>query len=131
MKDRVHFSGEQPSFWKNIERNAASRHDFVLEEKAKLLKACSDIAILTEMAKRSAVSARDITVLFRDNCGIQVSPGSVYNVLYRLERRGYSRLLPNRRKQLYVLTDSGKKALENLQQRLGDIQSFIVCLINR
>jgi DNA-binding PadR family transcriptional regulator len=131
MKNRVHLSGEQHSFWENREKNIVSNHDFVSEEKARLLKACLDIAILTEMAKRSVVSASDIIVLIKKNCGIQISPGTVYPVLYRLERRGYSRLLPDRRKMFYILTDSGKKALEDLQQRFEDMQSFIICLVNR
>lgn len=51
----VHLSGEHTSFLENMEKTKAIGHEFLLEEKAKLLKACSDIAILTEMTRREAV----------------------------------------------------------------------------
>ena len=131
MIDRTRLSGEQTSFLEKIAKNAVMSHDFVLEEKARLLKACLDIAILTEMANRSAVSASDIIVLFKKNYGVQISPGTVYPIFYKLERRGFIRLLPDRRKKFYVLSDSGRKALESLQHRLEEVQSFLVCLVNR
>ena len=131
MIDRIHLSGEQTSFFENVKKKAVVSDEFVLEEKAKLLKACSDIAILTEMTKRNAVSAPDIIDFFRKNYDIRLSPGTIYPILCRMERRGYIRLLPNRRKKFYVLTDSGRKALQNLQERLEEIQSFIICLVNK
>jgi len=131
MIDRIHLSGEQPSFLEKIDKNAVLGHDFVLEEKAKLLKACLDIAILEEMTKRNAVSAPDIIVFFEKNYDIRLSPGTVYPILCRMERRGYIRVLPNRKKRFYVLADSGRKALESLQQHLDDVQSFITGLLNK
>jgi DNA-binding PadR family transcriptional regulator len=131
MIDRIHLSGERPSFLEKIDKNAVPGYEFVLEEKAKLLKACLDIAILEEMTKRNAVSAPDIIVFFEKNYDIRLSPGTVYPVLCRMERRGYIRVLPNRKKRFYVLADSGREALESLQQRLDDVQSFIIGLLNK
>jgi hypothetical protein len=42
MMDGVHLSGEHTSFLEHIQKTETICHEFVLEEKAKLLKACSD-----------------------------------------------------------------------------------------
>ncbi len=131
MKDGTYLGGKQSGFFDSTDKNSFVDYEFVLEEKTKLLKACSDIAILAEIAKRSALSALDIIVLFKKNYDTQMSPGMVYSILRRLEQSGYIRLLPYRRKRFYVLADSGRKALESLQQRFEDIQNFIVCSLCR
>jgi DNA-binding PadR family transcriptional regulator len=131
MKDGTYPSGKQPGLFSGTDKNSFVDYEFVMEEKTKLLKAFSDIAILTEIAKRSALSALDIIVFFKENYDAQISPGMVYSILRRLERSGYIRVLPYRRKRFYVLADSGRKALESLQQRFEDIQSFIVCSLSK
>jgi DNA-binding PadR family transcriptional regulator len=65
------------------------------------------------------------------NCGVRISPGMLYPILYRLETRGYIRELPRRRKKLFVLTDLGRKALEDVEHPLEEIQIFIICLLNQ
>jgi DNA-binding PadR family transcriptional regulator len=58
----------------------------VLYEKGKLLKACADIAILSELIKRSRLSGADIVHLFRSKYGVQMSPGTIYSILQRMEK---------------------------------------------
>jgi DNA-binding PadR family transcriptional regulator len=83
------------------------------------------------MTIREAVSATDVIILFEKNYDVRLSPGTLYPILYRLERRGYIKELPKRRKKFYVLTDSGRKVLEDIEQRLKEIQIFITCLLNK
>jgi DNA-binding PadR family transcriptional regulator len=131
MINRNHLNGEQTIFLKNIKKNAYIDNKFVLEEKEKLLKACADIAILTEMTERKAMSATDIILFFEKNYEVSLSPGTVYPILYRLEGKGYIRLLLNRKKKTYVLAESSRKAMKDLQQRIVEIQSFIIFLIHK
>ena len=131
MSSRLRLSGEQPSFLGNLENNAFLGYGFVLEEKKKLLKACLDVAILAEMAQRNAMSAPDIIAFFDKNYSIRMNPGTLYPILCRMESGGYLRVLPNRKKRFFVLTRSGRKALENLQQCMDDVQSFMISLVNR
>jgi|GEM_PF-3026710 DNA-binding PadR family transcriptional regulator len=74
----------------SIEKNVVVIKDFVLEEKGKLLKACSDMVILTEISKRRRLSALDIIALFKEKYGTQISPGTVYPILCRMERKRYA-----------------------------------------
>jgi DNA-binding PadR family transcriptional regulator len=129
MVDGIHFVGEPTIFLENIKKNDDNDHEFFLEEKSKLLKACAEIAILTEMTKKDAMSASDIIVFFEKNCDTSLSPGTIYPILYRLERKGYIRLLPNRKKKFYFCSESGRKAMEDLQRRIVDLQSFIIFLL--
>ena len=130
MDDRIHLSGEQTSFLENTE-NSVFDNKFVLEEKRKLLKAFSDIAILDELTKGEPLSASDIIVFFHKNYDIRMSPGTLYPILYKLERRGYIKVIPDKKTRLYVLADSGRIALDSLQARLEEIQSFIISLLNK
>jgi DNA-binding PadR family transcriptional regulator len=130
MDDRIHLSGEQTSFLENIE-NSVFDNKFVLEEKRKLLKAFSDIAILDELTKRRALNASDIIVFFHKNYDIRMSPGTLYSILYKLERRGSIKVISDKKTRLYVLADSGRTALNSLQTRLEEIQIFIISLLNK
>jgi hypothetical protein len=56
---------------------------------------------------------------------IQLSAGTVYPVLYALERDGNIRRLPNRRKKLYVLTSKGKETINSLQENVGNLSNLI------
>jgi DNA-binding PadR family transcriptional regulator len=131
MDDRIHLSGEQTSFLENTENNSVFDNKFVLDEKRKLLKAFSDIAILEELTKGEPLSASDIIVFFHKNYDIRMSPGTLYPILYRLERRGYIKVMADKKTRLYVLADSGRTALDCLQTRLEEIQSFIICLLHK
>ncbi len=105
--------------------------DFIVEEKEKLLKACSEVVILTEISKRGRLSAPDIIALFREKYDTQISPGTVYPILYRMERRRYIRLLSRRRKNLYILSNSGQKVLNELQLSFTEIQNFVSSLFDK
>jgi DNA-binding PadR family transcriptional regulator len=60
-----------------------------------------------------------------------MSPGTLYPILYKLERRGYIKVIPDKKTRLYVLADSGRTALNSLQTRLEEIQIFIISLLNK
>jgi DNA-binding PadR family transcriptional regulator len=130
MKDEVYLVGKQHGLFENTTENSFIDYEFVSEEKAKLLKACADIAILTEIAKKNALSVLDIIVLFKKDYDDQIRPSMVCSILHRLEQRGYIKLLLQGRKRFYVLTESGRTALESLHQRFEDIQSFIICSLS-
>jgi hypothetical protein len=54
---------------KNTDQNS---NNFVAEEKGKLLKACADIAILSELNKRAGISGSDVIFLFKDKYGVRI-----------------------------------------------------------
>ena len=49
----------------------------------------------------------------------QLSPGTLYPVLLKLEKAGKIRQFPNRKTNTYVLTEEGKSVLDEFQNQLG------------
>jgi DNA-binding PadR family transcriptional regulator len=76
------------------------------------------MAIMAKLSERKVLSATGIISVFKKRHNIRLSAGTVYPVLYALERNGNIRRLPNRRKKFYVLTSKGKEAMENFERIL-------------
>lgn len=102
---------------------------FLLEKKHKLLRSFLDVAIMAEMSQRAAINVTSVMTLFETKFDIQISPGTVYPVFKKLEKKGYVKKLPNEVKTLYVLTDLGKNVLISLQQNLLEVQNFVSMLL--
>src|SRR3990170_4514872 len=67
-----------------------------------------DILILTEM-KNSSLSGYDVIGLVHQRFGILMSSGTVYSLLYSLERDGWIRGFRKHRKRAYDLTEKGEQ----------------------
>jgi DNA-binding PadR family transcriptional regulator len=97
----------------------------VLEVRKRVLKACLAVAIMAQLSERNVLSATNIISLFKKRHKIQLSPGTLYPVLYALERDGKIRRLPNRRKRLYGLTSKGKETIRNIRGNVGELHKMI------
>ena len=62
---------------------------------------------------------------------VQISPGTIYSLLYKMEKKGNIKQLPHKTKKLYTVTDSGKKILEDFQREKNKVRYFITDLINK
>jgi DNA-binding PadR family transcriptional regulator len=95
----------------------------------RILKAFMDMAILAKMIEGNPVSGYDITAFFHRKFGTLVSSGTVYSVLYSMERDGLVEGVWNQRKRVYRLTEKGEKTIKNVLGSVGEIQSFIKILL--
>ena len=86
---------------------------------------------MVEMSKRAVITAPCIIAFFHKTYDIQISPGTVYPILYAMERNERIRRLPNRPKKSYVLTESGRNEIVTFQNDRKEILYFIVDLIHR
>jgi DNA-binding PadR family transcriptional regulator len=102
---------------------------FTQRVRKRVLIACLDAAIMEQLSERRVLSATNIIAIFKKRFNIQLSPGTVYPVLYALEREGKIKRLPNRTKKLYVITNKGEISIKNLQANAGDIHMMIDGLI--
>jgi DNA-binding PadR family transcriptional regulator len=93
------------------------------------LKAFMDLAILAKMMERNPVSGYDITAFFHRKFSILLSSGTVYSVLYSMERDGLVEGMCTRRKRVYRLTEKGEKTIKSVLGSVGEIQSFIKILL--
>ena len=90
-----------------------------------------DIFILAEM-KKSSLSGYDAIGLIHRRFDLLVSSGTVYSLLYSLERDGWIRGVWNERKRVYELTEKGKRDMKVIAKVNEEVQNFLrsISLLN-
>ena len=83
-----------------------------------------DIYILEEMKKRS-LSGYDIIVLMQKRFGLLVSSGTVYSLLYSMERDGWIKGVWNERKRVYELTEKAQQEARIIAKVNDGVQNFL------
>ena len=90
----------------------------------RVIKNFMDILILTELKKQS-LSGYDIIGLIHKRFDVVVSSGTIYSLLYSLEREGLIKGVKNQRTRVYELTENGSGQIEVITKADGEIQNFL------
>jgi DNA-binding PadR family transcriptional regulator len=90
------------------------------------IKSFLDIFILGKL-KENQLSGYDIIGLVHKRFDVLVSSGTIYALLYSMERDGLIQGIHEQKKRVYVLTEKGKKTTQVLKQANSEIQN---CLQN-
>ena len=93
------------------------------------IKTFMDILILAELQNKP-LSGYDIIGLVHKRFNVLVSSGTVYSLLYSLEREGLVAADLDSRKRIYNLTDNGKQTLETVGRANGEINGLVQTLIS-
>ncbi|MCK4885668.1 PadR family transcriptional regulator [Candidatus Bathyarchaeota archaeon] len=93
------------------------------------IKTFMDMLILGELQDKS-LSGYDIIGLVHKRFNVLVSSGTVYSLLYSLERKGLVTADMENRKRVYTLTDKGEQTLETVGQANGEIRGLVQNLIS-
>jgi len=90
-----------------------------------------DILVLTEI-KNYPLSGYDVIGLVHRKFNVLVSSGTVYSLLYSLERDGLIKGVWNRRKRVYELTEKGERNIKLITKANDEIQNFLksITLLN-
>jgi len=83
-----------------------------------------DIFILTEM-KKGSLSGYDVIGLVQKRFGLLVSSGTVYSLMYSLERVGMIKGVWNSRKRVYELTEKGERDIKVIAKANEEVQKFL------
>jgi DNA-binding PadR family transcriptional regulator len=83
-----------------------------------------DILILTEM-KKGALSGYDVIGLIHNRFGVLMSSGTIYSLLYSLERNGLIKGVWNQRKRVYELTEEGEQNIKVITKANQEVQDFL------
>lgn len=94
----------------------------------RLLKNFMDILILAEL-KNNDLSGYDILQHVHYEFGFLISSGTIYSLLYSMERDGLIEGKWNSRKRVYTLTDKGKETIKVIQNSNRHIQNFMAKLL--
>ena len=94
-----------------------------LEKRA--LRNFTDILILAEMKKEGSLSGYDVIGLLHKKFGVVMSSGTVYSLLYSLERDGLIKGAWNNRKRVYELSEKGEQNIKVITNANDAIQNFL------
>jgi len=90
----------------------------------RIIKGFLDVVVLAELRK-GVMSGYDIIGFIHNKFRLLVSSGTVYSLLYSLEREGLIEGRWNHRKRVYKLTDKGEKAMKTIMSADNDVQYLV------
>jgi DNA-binding PadR family transcriptional regulator len=93
------------------------------------IKTFMDMLILGELQEKP-LSGYDIISLIHKRFNVLVSSGTVYSLLYSLERKGLVTADMDQRKRVYTLTTKGEQTLETVERANGEINGLVQNLIS-
>lgn len=97
----------------------------------RLVKSFMDIIVLRELGKGDPLCGHEIRVLIHKRIHIFIAPGTIYALLYSMERNGLIEGMMTAKKRVYRLTEKGKEKLENILEVSDKISSFIKSILGK
>jgi len=107
-----------------LETVHAEKKRFLLQLRRRTVRNFMDILILSELRK-APMSGYDVITSIFDRFNFLPSSGSVYSLLYALERGGLIEGGWSGRKRIYTLTSKGEEISESALTLYGKIVSLI------
>jgi DNA-binding PadR family transcriptional regulator len=75
------------------------------------------------------MSGYDVIAYIHNKFHLLVSSGTVYSLLYSLERNGLIQGKWNERKRIYTLTEKGEKTIKTILNANDKIRNFLLTLL--
>ncbi len=105
------------------------RKNLLHQLQKRTVKNFMDILILSEL-KKAPMSGYDVISSIFDKFNFLPSSGSVYSLLYALEREGLIKGGWNGRKRIYALTPRGDEIVETAQTLYMSIEGLMTNIFN-
>ena len=94
----------------------------------RIVKSFMDVLILAEL-RNVPMSGYDVIGFVHNKFGILVSSGTVYSLLYSLERKNLIKGVWAKRKRVYELTEKGERIIETILNANDKIKALITNLL--
>jgi len=94
----------------------------------RIIKNFMDIIIMTEL-RNGSLSGYDVISYIHNKFNLLVSSGTVYSLLYSLERNGLVEGVWEERKRVYKLTEKGEKTIDTLLSASDKIKGFMANIL--
>lgn len=95
----------------------------------RIVKSFMDILILAELNNGHPMSGYDVIAFIHNKYNILVSSGTVYSLLYSIEREGLIKGVWMKRKRVYMLTDKGEQTIKVILNANDKIRGLISNLL--
>lgn len=104
-------------------------NEVVKEMRSSMVRHFLDLIVLSKLKERGDLSGYDIIQTIHSRYGILSSSGTVYSLLYALERDGLISGELREGKRLFKLTEKGKEYIEAVQQSKEEILKFMQTIL--
>jgi len=94
----------------------------------RLIKNFMDIIIMTQLQK-GPLSGYDVIAYIHTRFNLLVSSGTIYSLLYSLERKDLIEGIWDERKRTYKLTEKGQKTIQTILNAHEKINNFITNIL--
>jgi DNA-binding PadR family transcriptional regulator len=94
----------------------------------RIIKNFMDVIIMTEL-RNGSLSGYDVISYIHNKFNLLVSSGTVYSLLYSLERNGLVEGVWEERKRVYKLTQKGEKTINTLLSASDKIKGFMTNIL--
>jgi DNA-binding PadR family transcriptional regulator len=94
----------------------------------RVIKNFMDTIIMSEL-QNGAISGYDVISFIRTKFGFLVSSGTVYSLLYSLERNGLVEGVWIERKRVYKLTERGAQTIKTILNSHDKIKGFMATIL--
>ena len=94
----------------------------------RIIKNFLDVLVLAEL-RNGPMSGYDVIAFIHNKFRLLVSSGTVYSLLYSLERDGLIVGSWNQRKRVYKLTDKGEETIKAIMNANDKIQYLMTSLL--
>jgi len=101
------------------------------EIRERIIRNFIDLIILKEIRKNTNISGYDVITLLHRKFHVLLSPGSVYSILYAMERKGLVEGIITKEKRVYRLTKKGEQEIKYFLSNLDTIHLFIQSLFRK
>ncbi|MEM2968269.1 MAG: PadR family transcriptional regulator [Candidatus Bathyarchaeia archaeon] len=94
----------------------------------RIIKNFMDIIIMTEL-RNGPLSGYDVISYIHNKFNLLVSSGTVYSLLYSLERNGLVEGVWEENKRVYKLTEKGEKTIDTLLGANDKVKGFMASIL--
>ena len=105
------------------------KNNVLKEIEGRLTKYFLDVIVMHELRNSNHLSGYDTMELIHTKFGMLISSGTIYSLLYSLERKGLIQGNIDDGKRTYVLTDQGLKTINTIEGCKEEIQRYIKTLL--
>ena len=102
----------------------------LMEMHRRMIKDFLDIIILARLRNAKLLSGYEIMGLIHQKLGFLISSGTVYSLLYSMERKGLIKGELTDGKRIYVLTDQGKGVIDAILGSKEELLKFVRTLLD-
>ena len=104
------------SLSKNVE-DSVLKNDVMMEIRERIVRGFLDFFVLVKLSEGcEPLGGYDFGKLVTEEFDVALSPGSIYGVLYSMERDGLIQAISQRKKRAYELTDKGETKVKNVSE---------------